>query len=70
METSNSRNVGWRFLFASLFYLFLFLVFFNRISNKSRKKNELGEFVKIENDIYNDNDNANDKTEPFMEGRL
>ena len=62
LDPSNYSSVGWRFLLASLFYLFIFLYFF---SNNANKKND--EFIDKK---MIENDNDIDQTEPFIEGRL
>ena len=62
LDSSNYSTVGWRFLLASLFYLFIFLYFFTKNSNKNKKG--------IEGKLIIENDNEIDQTEPFIEGRL
>ena len=62
LDSSNYSTVGWRFLLASLFYLFIFLYFFTKNSNKKKDG--------IEGKLIIENDNENDQTEPFIEGRL
>ena len=62
---TNYKTVGFRFAFAALFYLILFLYFFNKnfYSTRGGKDNI------IEQDRIN-NEEDNDKTENFLEGRL
>ena len=62
LDSTNYSSVGWRFLLASLFYLFVFLYFFTKNSNN--KKEGIAEKLILEND------NEIDQTEPFIEGRL
>ena len=62
LDSSNYSSVGWRFLLASLFYLFIFLCFFTKNGNKNKKG--------IEEKLVIENDNEIDQTEPFIEGRL
>ena len=62
LDSSNYSSVGWSFLLASLFYLFIFLWFFTPNGNKNKKG--------IEEKLVIENDNEIDQTEPFIEGRL
>ena len=62
LPPTDYNNVGWRFFLASILYLFLFLFFLNKKTNKD--KQPFKEEVKIEND------NDIDKSEPFIEGRI
>ena len=69
LDPTNYRTVGWRFAFASIFYLFVFLYFLR----KSSKENKM-EYNNINLDINDNhgliNEVDNDKTEYFLEGRL
>ena len=62
LDSYNYSSVGWRFLLASLFYLFIFLWFFTPNGNKNKKG--------IEEKLVIENDNEIDQTEPFIAGRL
>ena len=68
LEPTNYKTVGWRFAIASIFYLFVFLFFLTRTSkgNKTEYNNNLD----INNNHGLINEEDNDKTEYFLEGRL
>ena len=69
LNVNNYFSVGRNFLFAGLFYLCLFIYFLKKVSNtdKAEKKNS----IEINNISGLNQDNEdNDKTEYFLEGRL